>query len=109
VVAVLGVVPVVAGVVVLVVAAGSGAPLEFGWTSYRPLESEFGYRSEPTLGSSDRWTVLWSGVHLLGAAVTVPPADVRGVSLRGVSWASGGGRSALLPEPIRAELPSDQQ
>jgi heme/copper-type cytochrome/quinol oxidase subunit 1 len=46
VVAVLGVALVVGGVVVFVVAGGSGAPFEFGWTSYRPLESEFGYRSE---------------------------------------------------------------
>jgi heme/copper-type cytochrome/quinol oxidase subunit 1 len=69
--AVLGAVLVVAGVVVFAVANRSGAPLDFGWTAYAPLEPTVVYRSDLTLGFSDRWTVLWTGTHLLGATLVV--------------------------------------
>lgn len=66
-----GVLLVVAGVVVFAVANGSGAPQDFGWTAYAPLSATRDYASRLTLTFSDRWTVLWNGEHLLGAALVV--------------------------------------
>jgi uncharacterized membrane protein HdeD (DUF308 family) len=66
-----GVLLVVAGVVVFAVANGFGAPQDFGWSSYAPLPSTKDYDSSLTLSSSDRWTVLWTGAHLLGAGLVV--------------------------------------
>ena len=67
----LGVVLVVAGGIVFAVATGSGAPQDFGWTAYAPLSSTTDYASRLTLSFSDRWTVLWTGEHLLGVALVV--------------------------------------
>jgi len=69
--AVLGWVLIAAGVVVFAVANGSRAPIEFGWSSYLPLEPDVAHPSELTLSFSDRWTVLWTGMHLLGATLVV--------------------------------------
>jgi heme/copper-type cytochrome/quinol oxidase subunit 1 len=62
---------VAAGVVFFAVANGSGAPPDFGWTAYAPLSPNGVYDSRPTLVLGDRWTVLWTGGHLLGAALVV--------------------------------------
>jgi len=72
--AVLGWVLIAAGAVVFWLANQRGGP---GWTaytgSYAPLQpGELGpYQSELTLSFSDRWTVLWTGMHLLGASLVV--------------------------------------
>jgi heme/copper-type cytochrome/quinol oxidase subunit 1 len=70
-VAALGVLLVVAGVVVFVVANTSGASSDFGWTAYAPLDPAVANRSRLTLTFGDRWTVLWTGRHLLGALLVV--------------------------------------
>jgi heme/copper-type cytochrome/quinol oxidase subunit 1 len=69
--AALGLVLVVVGVVVFAIAGRS--PAEFGWTSYAPLEpgAPGPYRSGLTLSFDDGWAVLWTGGHLLGAALVV--------------------------------------
>jgi heme/copper-type cytochrome/quinol oxidase subunit 1 len=69
-VAVLGLGAVVAGVTVFALGSGSGGLADFGWTSYAPLEPG-GYRSDITLPFSDRWMVLWTGRHLVGAGLVV--------------------------------------
>ncbi|MFD2092390.1 hypothetical protein [Blastococcus deserti] len=66
--AALGLLLALAGVVVFAVANRS--PAEFGWTSYAPLEPEV-YDSSLTSAFTDRWTVLWTGGHLVGAALVV--------------------------------------
>jgi heme/copper-type cytochrome/quinol oxidase subunit 1 len=70
-VTVLGAALLTAGVVVFAVANRSGAPTDFGWTAYAPLEPQVAYQSELTLSFGDRWTVLWTGTHLLGAVLAV--------------------------------------
>ena len=62
---------VVAGVVVFVIANRSGGPADFGWTAYAPLSETRDLASRVTLSFADRWTVLWTGGHLLGAALVV--------------------------------------
>jgi heme/copper-type cytochrome/quinol oxidase subunit 1 len=67
-----GLVLVVAGLVVFVVA--NRAPVgDFGWASYAPLEAgEPGpYTSALTLSFDDGWTVLATGRHLLAAGLVV--------------------------------------
>ena len=66
----LGVVLVVAGGIVFAVAAAGGSPPDFGWSAYAPLPSTAAFNSSLTL-SFDRWTVLWTGAHLLGLALVV--------------------------------------
>ncbi len=68
---VVGVGLVVAGVVVFGVVDRPGAPAGVGWTAYTPLAEQPAYRSGLTLSFDDRWTVLWTGGHLLGALLTV--------------------------------------
>ena len=70
-IAALGLGLLIAGVVVFAVANSSGAPPDFGWTSYGTLEPGTAYGSSLTLSFGDRWTVLWTGVHLLGALLVV--------------------------------------
>ena len=65
-----GLVLVVAGLVVFVVANRAPAG-DVGWSAYAPLESEVAYQSSLTLTFDDRWTVLWTGGHLLGAGLLV--------------------------------------
>jgi hypothetical protein len=69
--AALGAALVLAGVIVFEVANRSGSPLEFGWSAYAPLEPSVAYQSDVSLNFSDRWAVLWTGTHLLGAALIV--------------------------------------
>lgn len=69
--AVLGAALVVAGVVVFVAANRSGVTSDFGWSSYAPLQPEGAYDSRLALTFSDRWSVLWTGLHLLGALLAV--------------------------------------
>jgi hypothetical protein len=67
----LGLAAVVAGVVVFVLAAQ--APVgDFGWSAYAPLEEvDDAFDSSLVLSFEDRWTVLWTGGHLLGAGLVV--------------------------------------
>jgi hypothetical protein len=67
----LGLVSVVAGV--LVFAWANRSPADFGWTAYAPLEPVPGgpYRSDLTLTFHDGWTVLWTAGHLVGAVLVV--------------------------------------
>jgi heme/copper-type cytochrome/quinol oxidase subunit 1 len=63
----LGAVLAVAGV--LVFADANRGPLDFGWTSYAPLEkAQIDYLSAVTFSDG---TVLWTGEHLLGAGLLV--------------------------------------
>ena len=78
-VAALGAVLVVVGVVVFVAANRPGAPRDFGWAAYRPLEPQVAYRSELTLDFDDRWSVLWTGGSVIGAALVVAGLLVLGV------------------------------
>jgi heme/copper-type cytochrome/quinol oxidase subunit 1 len=71
VVAALGVALAGSGVVVFAVANRSGTPADFGWSAYAPLEPQVGHQSRLTVSFSDRWTVLWTGGHLLGALLLV--------------------------------------
>ena len=71
VVAAVALVLVVAGVVVFVVA--NRTPVgDFGWSAYAPLEPRTAaYDSTLVLSFDDRWTVLWTARHLLGAGLVV--------------------------------------
>lgn len=69
--AALGAALVVAGVIVFAVANRAGTPLEVGWSAYTPLPAEVAYRSDATVVLGDRWSVLWTGAHLLGAGLVV--------------------------------------
>jgi heme/copper-type cytochrome/quinol oxidase subunit 1 len=63
----LGAALVVAGV--LVFAAANRGPMDFGWTSYAPLqETQTAYLSAVTFADG---TVVWTGQHLLGAGLLV--------------------------------------
>jgi hypothetical protein len=70
-VAVLGAALVLVGGIVFAVANRAGAPADFGWSAYAPLQPTVAYQSDLTLSFGDRWTVLWTGRHLVGAALTV--------------------------------------
>jgi len=51
----------------LVFAAGDHGPLDFGWTSYTPLqETQSAYLSAVTFADG---TVVWTGQRVLGAAL----------------------------------------
>ena len=71
VVAAVGLVLVVAGLVVFVIA--DRAPVgDFGWYAYAPLEpGTAAYDSTLRLSFDDGWTVLWTARHLLGAGLLV--------------------------------------
>ena len=63
----LGAALVLAGV--LVFAAANRGPVDFGWASYAPLqETQTAYLSAVTFSEG---TVVWTGQHLLGAALLV--------------------------------------
>jgi hypothetical protein len=66
-----GVVLVVAGVVVLVVAHTSQSPVAFGWSAYVPPSEVGAYASEMTLRLTSRWTVFRSDSDLVGAGLVV--------------------------------------
>jgi heme/copper-type cytochrome/quinol oxidase subunit 1 len=54
---------------VLVFAAANRGPVDFGWSSYVPLqETQTAYLSAVTFSDG---TVLWTGQHLLGAGLLV--------------------------------------
>jgi heme/copper-type cytochrome/quinol oxidase subunit 1 len=92
-VAALGVVLVVLGV--LVFAAANAAPPDFGWSAYAPLEeTTTAYRSAITFAGPG--TVLWTRGHVVGAGLAVLGALV----LAGVGgWALGlrAGRRGSVP------------
>lgn len=70
---VLGLLLCAAGAVVFTLATRGGTTTDAGWTAYTPLGPTdlAAYRSVLTLNFSDRWTMLWTGGHLLGAALAV--------------------------------------
>lgn len=64
----LGALLVVVGVAVFWRTNTAGPVTTYGG-SYEPLDRA--YRSELTLSFDDRWTVLWTGGHLVGALLLV--------------------------------------
>ncbi|WP_156119084.1 hypothetical protein [Modestobacter caceresii] len=49
-----------------------GPPADGGWAAYTPLPAETAYQSRLTLSfDDDRWAVLWTAGHVLGAVLVV--------------------------------------
>ncbi|MCZ2807355.1 hypothetical protein O2W18_19795 [Modestobacter sp. VKM Ac-2983] len=50
----------------------SGSPADGGWAAYTPLPAGTAYQSRLTLSfDDDRWAVLWTAGHVVGAGLVV--------------------------------------
>ncbi|MCZ2814598.1 hypothetical protein [Modestobacter sp. VKM Ac-2984] len=49
-----------------------GSPTDGGWAAYTPLPAGTAYQSSLTLSfDDDRWAVLWTAGHVVGAGLAV--------------------------------------
>ncbi|MCZ2837481.1 hypothetical protein [Modestobacter sp. VKM Ac-2985] len=77
----------------------SGSPTDGGWAAYPTLPTGTAYQSSLTLSfDDDRWAVLWTAGHVVGAVLVV--AGLLGLSgLAG--WSLGRRRAGRRPADQR--------